>query len=387
MTSRIQPQLLRRMTVRRILETLQNCGPASRAELTRSSGISAPTVSKAVASLLEAGILEEGEANGVSLGRPGRLLRLANQRAQVLGVVIDPVDCTVVSSGLDAQIIDERTRRFETPASYTELLDELTHCLQSFVVAPDVTTLGIGLSIPGLVNRRSQTAVFSPNLHMTDGCSPARDLQQRLGIECVLLQETHALCLSERMLGGARGLNDFAMLDVSTGLGLGVVTEGRVLTGQSGLAGELGHLTIIPDGRQCGCGNRGCLETLATDTALAAAVSEQIGRSVTVDEAVARIQQGHPGLSSALEQTCEYLAIAMAAAINLFNPATLFVHGRLFDAQSGVFDDASNRARARALKPSSSECEIVQARGSKRQGALAGIIHHLTDTLGPVVPV
>src|SRR5258708_10817132 len=105
---------------------------------------------------------------------------------------------------------------------------------------------------------------------MTDGRSPAQDLAARLGVECNVLQESHALCLAERHYGLAKGLDDFAMLDVGTGVGLGVMSGGRLLTGHSGLAGELGHITAVADGgRRCGCGNHRCLGTVASDSALA----------------------------------------------------------------------------------------------------------------------
>ena len=98
---------------------------------------------------------------------------------------------------------------------------------------------------------------MSPNLHLLDGQRLAADLSNEIGLQCIGLQESHALCVGERRYGAARGMNDFAMLDVSTGLGLGIVSGGHLLTGNSGMAGELGHITVVPDGQRCGCGNRG----------------------------------------------------------------------------------------------------------------------------------
>ena len=121
-----------------------------------------------------------------------------------------------------------------------------------------VKTLGLGVSLPGLVDDRRGRGVLSPNVPLTDGHAPAADLAERLGMPCVLLQESHALCLAERDYGLAKGLDDFAVLDVSTGIGLGVMLGGRLLKGHSGLAGEIGHVTAVPEGgRKCGCGNYG----------------------------------------------------------------------------------------------------------------------------------
>src|SRR5207248_35116 len=128
------------------------------------------------------------------------------------------------------------------------------------------------------------------------------------------------LCLAERAYGAARGVEDFAMLDISQGMGVGVVNGGQLLTGHSGLAGELGHVTVRLDGRPCGCGNRGCLETEATDTALAVAVSERLGRRVAVEEIIELVPAGKLQGKAEFARGREYLAVGLAAAPHLFNP-------------------------------------------------------------------
>src|SRR5207248_4122227 len=178
-------------------------------------------------------------------------------------------------------------------------------------------------------------------------------------------------------------LDDFAMLDVSTGVGLGVVSGGRLLTGHSGLAGEIGHISVAEGGRPCGCGNSGCLETVARDSARAWRVSRRLGRPVTVDEVIELARSGAVDLSEELDETCRYLGVGVAAVLNLFNPSTLFVHGRLFEARDGLFEEVVAKARGRALPPSFADCRIVRARGRKALGAVAGAIESLTSSIAP----
>jgi predicted NBD/HSP70 family sugar kinase len=289
----------------------------------------------------------------------------------------------VVAAGLDGQLHPDRQRRFATPDSYPRLLDILTEQARDLMDGRSVATLGIGVSMPGLIDCRERRGLLSPNVPLTNGHALGRDLETRLGVECVLLQESHALCLAERYYGNARGLNDFAMLDVSAGVGLGVMTGGRLLAGHRGLAGEVGHITVVEDGRPCGCGNRGCLETVAGDAALAWRASRKAGRKLTLDQALERARAGKLDLAEELDETLKYLAVGVAAVINLFNPATLFIHGRLFEANPAAFERLVALARKRTLSPSFVDCHIVQARGSKRQGAVAGIIQHLTSAVGP----
>jgi predicted NBD/HSP70 family sugar kinase len=384
MTARIEPSLLGKMSERQVLRILQSHGPLSRAEVARHTGLSAPAVSRAVANLLRLGLLEETSTAQATGGRPATRLRLASQNAQVLGAAIDADRCLVVSAGLDG-LLHEPSRSFDTPDSYPQLLRCLAEAARSLMDRPGVTTLGLGISLPGLVDYRTGRAVLSPNLPLTNGQTPARDLADRLGLDCIVLQESHALCLAEQHHGLARGLEDFAMLDVQTGVGLGVVTGGRLLTGHSGLAGEIGHITVVPDGQRCGCGNVGCLETVASDTSLARRVSRRLGRPVSIEEVLHLARSPHYDLTADLDDYCRYLALAVAAVINLFNPSRLFVHGRGFEADPTLFARLIERASRRSLSPSFRDCRILRATGQKHQGAVAGIICQLTSAIAPAL--
>lgn len=380
-----QPQLLSRINERSVLRTLQSEGPASRAEITRRLGSTAPTVSKAVASLLDAGLLEEFAAEENGRGRPAKLLRLASQTVQVLGLVIDVEQCRLVAAGLDGALKDDTSRTFPTPSSYEQLLDRVQQLAASLMADERVATLGIGISIPGLFDYREQRGILSPNVPITNGRSVGKDIQARVGVRCVVLQEMHALCLAERHYGEARGLDDFAMLEAGAGVGLGIISGGQLLTGHSGIAGEIGHIPVDPDGRACGCGGRGCLETVAGDAALARKVSQSLGRKVTIEEVVGLAERGEYLPRRELERVLQHLSLGLATVINLMNPSTLFVHTRMFEIDNEAFDRLVEQTRRRALAPSFADCRLVQARGSKRQGAVSAMIEYLTDAMVPML--
>ena len=370
--------LLRQLSEREVLTALQGHGPLSRAEIMRHTGISGPTVTRTVSALLEAGLLEEGDVRQQALGRPGRILRMATTSRSVLGAVVGAKRCELVSAGLDGQIHSEHIRTFATPARYGDLVNVFVRHARQMMAERSAQVQGLGISMPGLLNRRERRTVFSPNLHQTDGQRLGEDLKERLGIATAIVQESHALCLAEMTYGAARDVADFAMLDISEGMGVGVVHRGQLLEGHSGLGGELGHVTVDIDGKLCGCGNRGCLETVATDTALATAISSRLNRKYTIDDIVPLLQRGDIEADGELAEVLEYLAVALAAVINLFNPSRLFVHGRLFDAKADLFEHLLERTRRRALAPAMADCTLVRAQGNKRLGAIAGIILRLT---------
>jgi predicted NBD/HSP70 family sugar kinase len=373
-----RPSLLRQLNERQVLAAVQAHGALSRAEITRLTGISGPTVTRAVGALLDANLLEEGDFRQAALGRPGKSLRLAVTSVCVLGAVVGAERCEVVASGLDGQLHDRQTAAFATPADYDDLINEFARNLEAVAESLDTEVLGLGVCVPGLLQGAEKRTLLSPNLHQTDGRQIGKDLQDRLGIDTIIVQETDALCLAEKMFGAARDVDDFAMLDIETGLGMGVVHRGQLLEGHSGLAGELGHITVQLEGRKCGCGNRGCLETVATDASLVHALSAKLGRKLTIDDIVHGVQTGTIAIGPEFENLVQYLAVAVAAVINIFNPKRLFLHGRFFDAGPQLFPRLLELTRQRSLAPSFADCEIIRARGNKRLAAIAAVLHRIT---------
>ena len=380
--ARIEPRLLGQMTKRRVVDVLRARGPSSRAEIVRETGISAPTISKAVGSLLEAGLLEESDSpSTTTVGRPGRPLMLATKTSHVIGVVLDADRIRTVTAGLDGALHDKTVDERATPESYAELLDAVVDMLTP-VLTSEINVQGIGISTPGLTDQVRQEVVLSPNLPCTNGRSPSTDLQARLGVPCWLVRETHALCLAERMQGRARALDDFVMLDGGAGLGIGVVQRGELLHGHRGLAGELGHVTVEPDGIRCGCGNVGCLETRATDHALLRDASRTLGRALDPRELIEILttpSAERDAIAGDVDRVTTWLAVAIAAAINLFNPRAVFVHARWPRARADLFDAVRERALERALLPTATHCPIQFASATKLHGAVAGGLQRLFD--------
>lgn len=377
----LRPELVGKLNERQILRLLQARGPASRAAVARLSGLSPPTVSKAVASLIQAGLLEETATADNARGRPAVNLRLATARVQVVGLAVDADRCEVVTAGLDG-VLHADPRSFPTPNSYAKLLDTAEKHCRAAMGRRGVATLGLGVSLPGLIDDRAGRGVLSPNLPCTNGRTPAKDLGDRLGVPGVLVQELHALCLAEQHYGQAVGRDDFAVLDIGVGVGLGVMAGGRLMTGHSGLAGEIGHVTVAIDGGwPCGCGNAGCLETVCNDAAFARRVSRKLGREVGFDEAVALARSGRGPLAAEVYETAEYLAVAVAAVVNLFNPSAVYIHARQFEADDGLFDRVVGLARKRALPPAFADAAVLRAKAHKRQGAVAAAVRHLTDAV------
>ncbi|CAN5482703.1 ROK family transcriptional regulator [soil metagenome] len=382
-TSPLRPQLLGRMTQRAVVEALKHGGPMSRADISRITGISPTTVSSAVVQVLKAGFVEETDAEISGPGRPGKILRLASETVQVLGISLEPEWCEMAVGGLDGNPHAQKAVRFPTPNTYPRLLAEIERHARRWIDSPGVRTLGVGLSLPGVVDLTSEQSAFSPNFHQTDGQRPGRDLAERLGVSTTLVQESDALCLAERRI---HAVEDLAVLHFVGGLGFGRLINGKLLNHSFGMPNELGHITVIPNGLKCGCGNFGCLETIATDVAFARLVSDKMRQALTVDEAFAAVKDQRVDAETEIEAVLGSLAIAVAAVRNLFSPPLIVLHGRLLHLAPDMLTRLELKARALTLAPFRDRCKLALSHSTKAEGALAGILDHLFEELGPQLP-
>lgn len=380
------PALMRFINMRQIIAAMRELGPCSRVDLTRKTALSAPTISKLMLQLERLKLVEPLPAvKPTTTGRPSVIYQLASRDIQFLGAVVDIRECHALAAGYDGRVDPAREIIFPTPPSYRELIKELARQLRRVANLTGAEVMGTAISVPGLLNRLDGRPVLSPNLHFMDGRNPAADLERATGFPTVVVQEEHALCLSEQLFGQALGLDHFAMIDISAGMGLGVVSHGQFLSGARGYAGELGHVTVEPGGLPCGCGSRGCFETVATDTAFLKAVQHKTGHAWSMDEVIERVGAGELDVSAELERTLSTLAIAVGIVINLFNPSHLFLYGRIFDVDPECFHRLLHLVRRHAIQPSVNEVAIVRARGCKRQGAIAAILEHHTERIAPGV--
>ncbi|MCX7682206.1 MAG: ROK family protein [Anaerolineae bacterium] len=203
--------------------------------------------------------------------------------------------------------------------------------------------LGIGLGVPGLVDIQQGTLVFAPNLRWYD--VPLRKMWvQRFGLPVFVENEANAAALGEYYFGNARGVQHLIYLSAGFGLGGGITIKGKLFRGSNGYAGEVGHMTVDPDGELCGCGKRGCWETLVGPRAIVRRVKVALesGRQslipslienelsrINVEVVVQAASAGDLVARAALEEVGIYLGIGISNLVNAFNPEMVVLGGAL----------------------------------------------------------
>jgi glucokinase len=215
-------------------------------------------------------------------------------------------------------------------------IDALRHALGSQGLQ------GIGVAVPGFIRLKEGIIAGSNNLAVLEGF-PIRDaLQKRLGAPVILENDANAAAMGEQWIGAGRNVDDLVLMTLGTGIGGGIIVDGKILHGFLGMAGEIGHVTVVPNGNPCGCGNRGCLEKHASATAIAA-MGRMIGLGdVTSEEVYELAKKGEERAIAVFEGMGRALGVALAMLVNVFNfPLYLISGGPLpaWDVFSGPMMD------------------------------------------------
>src|SRR4051794_30942186 len=192
---------------------------------------------------------------------------------------------------------------------------------------------GIGVGVPGFIRIKDGFITGSNNLPYLEDFPVRDELSRRLDTGVMLENDANAAALGEQWIGAGKGVDDLVLLTLGTGIGGGIVSGGRIIRGCVGMAGELGHVTVIPDGNPCGCGNRGCLEKHASATAVTAmAHLLRLGDNLTPKEVTEFAQAGDARAKRIYEIMGEMLGIALATLANTFNYPLYLLSGGILPA-------------------------------------------------------
>ena len=180
--------------------------------------------------------------------------------------------------------------------------------------------LGVGIGVPGFILMEEGVIVGSNNMPGFDNFPIRDDIEGKLGTPIFLENDANAAALGEKWIGAGREVQDLILLTLGTGIGGGIISGGRVLHGYLGMAGELGHITVVPDGNPCGCGNFGCLEKHASATAIVAmARMLQLGDDITSEQVYKLAKDGNERAKMVFHTMGTNLGVALATLINIFN--------------------------------------------------------------------
>jgi glucokinase-like ROK family protein len=374
---------LRQVNRNVVFRLIRERGRTSRTELARLSGLSKATVSEIVADLLARGFVREAGMQSFGRGRNRVVLEFDPAARLVLGAQLDDTECAVVLADLNARPRHAATTpvRGGAPEDFVAALDEGVARLRPLAEAP---ILGLGLGAPGSIDPDGRRVTISVPLAWRD--VPIADLvEARIGLPVLAANRAKVAALGEVWHGAGRGAEHLIYVFIGAGIVAGMVIHGALYFGSAGGAGELGHVTVLPDGPLCGCGNQGCLHTVASESAIIRSARVRARRTdgtllrQLTDGLLGQIalevlrDAAHQGDGVALATLAEagaYLGLAIANLVNLVNPQLVVLGGPIAALGEPILEPIRREVRQRALPDSLVDLAIVPSTLGDAAGAI-----------------
>ena len=363
----------------RVMQVLRTSGRVSQAEIARATGLSRTTVSSLVAELRESGVLREAEAAvpGKRGGRPGVQLVLDDPPQVVVGVDFGHSHAQVAVAGLDHVVLAERRVDMDIDRGAAAALDTAAGLVAEVLAEAGLDrkhVVGAGIGIPGPIDRQRGTVGSTTILPDWVGLRLAEEMERRLGVPVEIDNDANLGALAELVWGVGRGCSDFAYIKAATGIGAGLVVDGRLLRGATGTAGEIGHVTLDERGAVCYCGSRGCLETVASGPSIVRLLGQRGGKTLTLTQVIAYAVEGDWPCRRALADAGREIGIAVAGLCNLVNPQRVIVGGIMSRAGDILLEPMRESISRHSVQAAAETLEVLPADFVERSELLGCLV-------------
>jgi predicted NBD/HSP70 family sugar kinase len=374
---------LREDNRKRVIDALRERGVASRAELARITGLSRSTISTIVADLLVSGLAGErdGQPQEGHPGRPPVMIALNSSAGLALGIDFGHRHLRVAVSDLSHKVLAETWREMDVDHSADQGLDTAAEFVDQVLAEADVDrgrVIGAAMGLPAPIDRATGAVQAASILPGWVGVDAAAEASVRLGLPVEVENDANLGGLAELVWGAGRGKSEVAYIKVSSGIGAGLISGGRLQHGVGGTAGEIGHTLLAEGGPVCRCGNRGCLETLASSRAIAQLLSTSRGEEISTRRLLELSGAGDAAAQRLLGDAGSAIGVAVANLCNTINPECVIVGGDLSAAGDVLLGPLREVVRRNAIPSAVEDLEIVPGVLGERAellGALALVMH------------
>lgn len=298
-----------------------------------------------------------------------------------IGIDIGGTKTAIGLVAADGQVLARTSLPTDLSISPEEMIGRTAEAANRLLAEKEVRPAdlqGIGIGAPGPLNTRLGQIAEPPNLRAWWGFPIVDAFKRHYDVPIVLENDATAAALAEKWTGASKEAEHFVYVTISTGIGAGIYSHGRLITGATGNAGDIGHMVVDPAGGLCSCGQLGCFEHIASGTAIAREASALLGRTVSTKEA---FELGLSGQDAAMEQLVQrvfrYIGIGCVTLINTFDPELIVIGGGVSQVGAPLFDTVSVYIRDHALNPSGRSTPVVPAALHQDAGLIgaAALVH------------
>ncbi len=368
-------------------------GGISRAGIAKEIGLSRAAVTTIVNDLISAGIIRDAKQRAKTSGRPRTLLEITPEAGYIAGIDMGATHLRAVITNFGAHVVAEKEIPFDIAQGPESCITQADQLLQDLLSNKNIdldTLSAVGFGVPGPISSDAGMVIAPPIMPGWDRF-PIRDTLEALWNQPVSVNNDAELgALGEWAYGAGRGAQDLAYIKVGTGIGAGLLIDGRVYRGSTGSAGEIGHLTMDNNGPRCTCGNRGCLEAFSGGHAIAQQAIDaiqhgkrtQISRipveKVAAKDVASAAQRGDLVAQQIMEKAGEHLGVAIAGLVNIFNPDMIVVGGGVAQIGDLFLEPVRKAVKERSLPAAANNVRITTALLGRRSSSLGAIVQALS---------
>ncbi len=382
---------LKELNLSRVLNLLRENRCLSRIELSRKTRLDAKTITNAVNTFLKNGLIKSKGFSSSKGGRPREKLELNPGYGYSIGIDLGASHLTGIITDFQASILSRHELEFSYGKSKDDIVEETKKLITQLIKDTKIDKrkiLGIGFIVPGVIDQKNGICRYAANIKGWRDVPMRRILEGTFSVSTYLESSSWAMALAERWFGNGRKKNNFIFLDLGIGIGCGIINQGKLHYGATLSAGDIGHTIVEIGGRKCRCGNRGCLETVASGAAIPQIVRSELkaGKKSAISDmvngrlsritarTVSEAAKGGDGLAiDVLKNTGQYLGVAVANLINILNPSTIIIGGRLAKAGEPFLAPMKKSIKRYALRTSAEAVEFLQSGLGDDAGSLGAV--------------
>ena len=377
---RADRELMRGINRSVILNLIKVNGPISRADIANQTGLSPATVTSITGILIKEDLVFEKDTGDSKGGRPPILLALNPRGGFVIGIKLMEENAVAALTDLNATILEKTTFQMDS-RDLNVVIEKLVLMINNLITQskiPKKRLLGVGIGLAGVVDSENGILRKSPYFGWKN--VPLRNLLgKNLKVPIYLDNDVNTLTLGEKWLDNGVQEQDFIVITIGRGIGMGIVLNGQIFRGTGGGAGEFGHSVVDPNGPLCDCGKRGCLESFLGDRALLKSAKEEISSDIqTMDDLMEAVKQGNPQGLRLLSKSGNLLGQQIANLINILNPKLIILSGEGVNRGEAFFKGMHESLREHAVPELLEDAEIrISTWGDDvwARGAASLVIH------------
>jgi len=371
-------------------------GGISRVQLAQRMNLTRAALTVIVNDLMESGVIRETNSRLSNAGRPAITLEINPQSGFVAAVDMGATHLSILVANCAAHVIAEKEVPFNIADGPMVCLDQADTLLRETVKLAGIELsdlLAIGVGVPGPIMSEAGMVVAPPIMPGWDRYPIRTTLEKRWNCPVSLNNDAELGAVGEWAYGAARSAANLAYIKVGTGVGAGLLLDGHIYRGATGSAGEIGHLTIDPNGTLCTCGNRGCLETFASGTAIARLAREAVAKNqptqlaqikqdqITAKNVADAARRGDLTAQQIIAEAGAQLGVALAGLVNLINPNMVVVGGGVAQIGDLFLEPVRREVKRRSLPGSVNTMQITTALLGRRSIGMGALVQAISIAL------